>query len=802
MAEYQRFVKEPSFDPVTPITRGDAAAAKAQKDIQQQQEFYNSNRIADQQRIEASRFVGQDLRALAPFAQSLLKLYQDIEKQSYKDRQIGEQYDSIYNGDLGLTAEQQALIVGEAENKHYGKTANELESAGFINEAEKVRNTEMRLAKGVNNERALLYDARSRYASDITRLVNSEELSAIYQADPAQALQIATKIWIENNKLQFTTKANFVSILGETIRNTNSYMATNATNDLIKSQKTETLAENDRQAYNAVIGITPQNAVSRFQELSQSYLNDNNGIVTQGAANARAAQKMLDSAQAKGPDAVTIVLGAEIRPGEERSSLGDTYPTMAANAIKAAQDEEYQQMLLKRRSTMITLGKQLEKAQTSSDRQTALDTALDSLGNDIEGKIQLQNKYESFISTDEQFQESQRILKELDEGRPLSPQQISRKRANGEITAAQANSYITRLNQVTAGGQTALANVRKEASNNFKVTFSQQVGYNPQPGGVLAIIGTKAALSKDKVNQISRAYDIRLQAHLKRTLFDTNKLKYDGTQSPAEQESILQQAAADFYQKQVLDPKGEFYFDGLFSKGAYNPDADYSGVIAKANAFGSSVSNRNAQQGKLSSSQADVSSNWNPMTNNFTTIGTQYKPGDILYDKVSLQQIARPFRTQGINNGRLAQFSQKEGITPLKLINDSAIYHNEPQIKKLSKEDAVAIMGPSLGNVDTPKNKATSYKAIPAFLAAGFTPQGAAAAAAYLYQAGVLAKTDYLRTTDYVTVFINQVAGKNLRLFTTPSITQRQLVRALNVGVPYNGYGTDMQGMLNQFYGQ
>ena len=272
MAEYQRYAQDPKFQVETPITRGDALAAKVQSDIQKQQQFYNSNRIADQQRIEASRFVGQDLQALAPFAQSITKLMEDVAKQSFKDIEIGEQYASIYNGDLGLTEEQQALILGQAENEHYGKTANELEAAGFINEAEKVRNTEMRLAKGVTNERALLYDARARYASDITRLVNSPELSQLYQADPAQALQIATKIWIENNKLQFTTKANFVGILGETIRNTNSYMATNATTELIKAQKEQTLAENDRQAYNSVNGITPNNAVDRFQAVSYTHL--------------------------------------------------------------------------------------------------------------------------------------------------------------------------------------------------------------------------------------------------------------------------------------------------------------------------------------------------------------------------------------------------------------------------------------------------------------------------------------------------------------------------------------------------
>lgn len=800
MAEYQRFAKDPSYQVETPITRGDAAAAKAQQDIQQMQEFYNSNRIVDQQRIENARFAGQNLQALAPFAQSITNFLETLEKQSYKDRQIGEQYGSLYDRNLDLTAEQQALIVGEAENKYYGIAANELEAAGLVNEAEKVRDQEMRLARGVNNERALLYDARSRYASDITRLVNSEQLSALYQSDPAQALQIATKIWIESNKLQFTTKSNFVSILGETIRNTNSYMATNATTELVKEQKDQRLIENDRQAYNAIIGITPTNAVQRFQETAKAYLDDNNGIVTQAAANSRAAKTMLDAAIAQGPDAVNIVLGAEIRPGEEKTSLADTYPTMAKNALDAAKDNRYKQMLLNRRDTMVTLGEELRNAKTSSERDAAFTKAFKSLGSDVEGKIELQNNYDEYNSTDEQFGAYQQMMTALDQGRPLSPQQVSQKVARGEITRSQGNKYIAQLDRTTKSGQEALINVSKESSQNFRVTLSQQVGYNPQPGGVLAQIKATAALSRDKVNQISRAYDIRLKAHLKRTLYDTNKIRYDGTQSPAEQEAILQQAASDFYKQEVLDPKGEFYFDGLFSRGAYDPAGDYSGVQAKAASFGSSVSNRNAQASKLSVGQNDVSSDWNPRSNDFSTIGTVYKPGDVLYDKVSLQQVVRPFRASGINNPQLVAFAQKEGITPLRLINDSALYHNEPLVTQLSEADAKKLMGPSPGTVSSPKMKQTAYKAISAFLAAGFTPQGAAAAVAYLYQSSVKSgKIDYFRQTDYVGQFIGVVNSQDLEKFKTPSVTKRQLAKMLNAGIPYTGYATDMTNMLTQF---
>ena len=143
-------------------------------------------------------------------------------------------------------------------------------------------------------------DARSRYASDIMQIVNGKELAQLYVADPNAALDIATKIWIKNNNLQYTTKANFVGILGETIRNTKTYMAQNQTAEVLKQQKEQTLAENDRNAFNATVGMTPANSSQKFNELSDQYLFQNNGIVTRSAANARAAEYIYKGAIERG----------------------------------------------------------------------------------------------------------------------------------------------------------------------------------------------------------------------------------------------------------------------------------------------------------------------------------------------------------------------------------------------------------------------------------------------------------------------------------------------------------------------
>ena len=57
---------------------------------------------------------------------------------------------------------------------------------------------------------------------------------------------------------------------------------------IIKSVGTERLAENDAAASNLTgdfLGSTDANNTIRYQEVAEDYLLDNNGILTQGAAN-------------------------------------------------------------------------------------------------------------------------------------------------------------------------------------------------------------------------------------------------------------------------------------------------------------------------------------------------------------------------------------------------------------------------------------------------------------------------------------------------------------------------------------
>ena len=805
MAEYQRYAKDPSYQVETPITRGDAARAKVQQDISRQQEFYNSNRIVDQQRIENARFAGQNLQALAPFAQSLVKLYGDIEKQSLKDREIGAQFDSLYNNVI-VPEEYQALIVSDQEEQYLAQQANELEAAGKINEAEEFRKQSLSVSRGVRNEKALLMDARSRYASDIMQLVNGKELAQLYVADPNAALDIATKIWIKNNNLQYTTKANFVGILGETIRNTKTYMPQNQTAEVLKQQKEQTLAENDRNAFNATVGMTPANSTKKFNELSDQYLFDNNGIVTRSAANARAAEYIYKGAIDRGEEWVELVSGTQIKEGstDPKTTLGATYPVLAKEAILASRDKKYKAMLDARKAAELRIANRLKGVTDIQQRRAIILEETEGL--DPEGQRILRDKLDDISETQETFNNFQQRMDQLSQGQIFTPEQVQADVAAGRYSQKRGNQIIAQLNKNTQAGQDALKNTTRVTGVYFNEVFAKKIGATVTPGGVLDIINYRGkVLSKDKVKVITTQFNQALGAHLRNVMYE--KLRFDGSQTAAEQQAILNTAAQEFFEKQALRPDGSFYLGGLFTMkdNDADPNQNYAGVQAAAQQFGISVPNRTPRSG----GQQNWSTSWNPASGNWNALKGQYRDGDIVWDQRTTQTEVDDFRVAGINDPKLVRFAQDMGVTPLSLVNSQARHNKITELKALDADKSNDVMGPSPGSVNSAAYKNAAHRAIPALLSAGFTPKGAAYASALILQASRRDGKDLFREVDFVKDLVDELTATGyLSAFTNPKMTDRMLgeivqeISTTGFKLTYGSYSVDANAFLKQFYGQ
>ena len=70
MAQYENYAVQPTFNIPIPVDTTTKAKKKYQEDLSQMKEFFASNRIVDQQRIEDTKFVGKPLEALAGLIKS------------------------------------------------------------------------------------------------------------------------------------------------------------------------------------------------------------------------------------------------------------------------------------------------------------------------------------------------------------------------------------------------------------------------------------------------------------------------------------------------------------------------------------------------------------------------------------------------------------------------------------------------------------------------------------------------------------------------------------------------------------
>jgi len=806
MAQFESFARVPGFNPRAVVDTASQVRESTQRQLQQAQAFFNFNRIVDQQRIEDSRFAGQDLTALAPLSASFAKYLEALEKQTAKDKEIGAQFDSLYNNVI-VPEEYSALMVSDQEEQILAQQANELEAAGKINEAEEFRNKSLSVSRGVRNEKALLMDARSRYASDIMQMVNGEKLFQLYVADPSAALDIATKLWIKNNNLQYTTKANFVGILGETIRNTKTYMAQNQTSETIKQQKEQNLAENDRNAFNATFGMTPANSSEKFNELSDQYLFDNNGIVTRRAANARAAEYIYKGAIDRGEEWVTLVSNTQIKKGstDPKTTLGATYPTLASEAVLASRDKKYKAMLDARKAAEVRIADRLKDVRDITERRKIILEETEGL--DPEGQRILRNKLDDLSETQETFNNYQQRMDQLSKGQIFTPEQVATDVATGKYSQQRGNQIIAQLTRNTQSGQDAVKNTFKTTGVYFNEVFAKKIGATVTPGGVLDIINYKGkVLSKDKVKLITTQFNQALGAHLKNVMYA--KLKFDGSQTAAEQQAILNTAAQEFFEKQALSSDGDFYLGGLFKMkdNEADPNQNYAGVQAAAQQFGISVPDRTPRSG----GQKNWATSWNPASGNWNALKGQYRDGDIVWDQLTTQREVDDFRVAGINDPKLVRFAQDMGVTPLSLVNSQARYNKVSELKPLDEAKSHDVMGPSPGSVNSAAYKNETYKAIPALMSAGFTPKGAAYAAALILQAARREGKDLFREEDFVNDLVAELKSNNiLNIFTNPNITDRALGAAIqamssgpNFRVQYSNYSSDASAFLKQFYGQ
>lgn len=810
MADYQRYAPDPSYSPMQAIRRGDAAAQRAQAEIQKMQEFFNSNRTVDQQRIEDARFEGQNLEALAKLTKAGTELYQQKALQEAKDIATGQAYDLINRPELrSPTYEEAALLEVDKEKLVTHTGANSLDAVGDTETAEFLRETYGGLQQGKVNEEVEAQRLVTTFPSDVQAILNSDRMvryngtavpiSQLYNSEDRQARQYAldkaAMLVLENNNAQFWTKDTLVNILGNTIRTTLGYMGTAQTTAIVNQQKEEKLAQVKTTGFNRGADSTEGNVTANYQQLSDTLYYDNNGILTREKANRVAAEVFLNGAASVSEDQVKLVGRALTNPNQVGTELYKSNPIEYQNAIELARgntkkrDDAFANDVIQKALADIQSLPPGDMEGRNRRLQEAIN-ALEERGM-MQKALELAGSAKVYISTPEQqlkFLELQK--QQASGGGAVQDTQLQELVKNGTLMPEQAMQLRTqRTSLYNKPLQSSTATVTI-FSRDFKGNLALATGSTvDQASGDFKISATsQPPINGDNMKTISKAYEKALKADL-----DAYALTLDPSLSPSELNELMEKRAQAFYKKNVENANGRFYLGGLFvepnSKVTDPNTLEYQRVRQAGYEF-NQVSLGNVPTAPTGGK--DYSGRWNPGQGVSQDIKQAYKPGDRLLSQ-NEAMAARLDAEQGVFTVTTIQAARDLNLTPKQFIDQQvlasrlpAINWNSPKLKNLDQDQFALLQSPAMvalnQNVKPSDNipgrtgyRSTAIIGMPIFLSRGLSVQGASILTAYFYLQSAKTKTDIFNQKDFADKALAKLTPQQLAYLQNPNVTYRDL---------------------------
>ena len=328
MAQYESYALGPKFDPPTPVDNTTKARKQYQQELNQLQDFFNQNRVVDQQRIEDARFAGQDLKALAPFLKSAVEPTQAFLKKANEDKIIGQYVESAMREDPRVSAV-------EDQTYEFGSQAQ----GGS------------KLFDGIANEQAFLTDVAATLDSQVNGLLQSDYMVnyngqqiPLFQlaqnpATAALATNFALQQVYKNRGVQFATKKGFVEILKpmhrQVLSNRTSNLITQA--NAVQQRSNQSALKQEASASAARLTKLAQDGQLSNEEVEVAFLNlaDKGRGTNTGLSASETQVSILSSmlSTVERDEALNTKLqNVRLRGGGQR--LGDLYPKAFADDKK------------------------------------------------------------------------------------------------------------------------------------------------------------------------------------------------------------------------------------------------------------------------------------------------------------------------------------------------------------------------------------------------------------------------------------------------------------------------------------
>ena len=781
MAEFQRYQEAPQFNPMAIVEAGERVQKQGQQIVDALQTYQGQTVQRDQNRIEDARFnqSAEVLKAFGSLSQTAADTVKTIEQQNAKNREIDAQWRALYGAEEIPAEEGAVLEAGQRQQMTAGAAANRLEAEGDELGAQALRQDLNRIGQGVADEKALLMDARTAYPSEVLTIINSDpELAKLYNSNPAQALQLATRKFIENRGLQYTTKTQFVNTLAQTIRQTNSYLAQGQTTALIKEQQGNRRAETLSNVYYTGQITTPDTAAIDFQMLSRQLLEDNNGILTRGAANREAAKALLAGAASVSDDQIDVVAAIPVNPAQPNTTVGRTYATDVQTARENYQLLRGKQQRAFRQETESTLiqaisDENLDPA-TRAARIEQAAQILEAQG-DFIGAEALRQKTGSY-AVDPQANRNFVTQQQQIAAGDIVPtdQQLNEQVASGQLSPTAANSLRTqrdqRFKEVRETSKAVVNSNLSRVNSQLKIVSRQE--FDPTTGSFRVSASGQSPLDKGVTKAFYNDYKAALQQDLR-----DYSLTLDPNDPVSVNDEKLRQRADQFYQNETQSPGGRFWMGGLFTMPAkVDPGTDEFEQIANAGRSYGSQGLEPVRQGAT-----DWSADWDPGEGVNSRIAQNFKPGDILYTQQEAERAQAQITNDSANfPTSVIQAAQDLNMNPLDFLNTQLTFYGYNELTG-GKFPSASAGDPAKPTFVTEQGRSALSQA----LTAGYSTRGSALLAALVIQGSRENLTDgffglgrqgqSMITEGWIERMTTSLTLEEQKLITNPNATDRQI---------------------------
>ena len=670
MEQFERLVRPEGFRPnQAPTIDVSPAFDQVSRSLDRNERIEQTN---DRLRIERAKRAGEQIQQLGQFSETIRNFAQKRLEQAEEDKRIGELYDALNPDASDLELETEADILADGD-----KRIKAQERGG--------------LARGVANERGLLTTAKANYPlflqgylnSNARIRLNNKDYTAreLFQSTDVREIQAAIaagqREFIRQNGLQYATKTNFVNILGNTITNTNNYIAQNsATQNFQREAKASTQDVIDN-TYGLAMQRPDNVSMQEILNTSVNLLLSNNTTARNRSEALRVVgdaliQAAIDKRDESMLDEIATVTQVPGQVGTELYNQQGRAIEAARSTIRKADKiaDRDQADAIKQ-----NLYRQLQDAETPEERQALVNEAADQLrANEmfIEAASLLAESDDLTLSTDSSANEA-RIQRDLSLGRTFTNDTIEELVKGGFISATFGDTMRSQSQETNFSESTEVKAVLNDTTNQYKTLISRLFGLRKDPTTNNFTNEGSSLLPPEMAEELVNDFEFQLKKYL------IKSARNSSIDDPLLLEQNLRKFADQYYNSVVESDSGIFSLGALTSAVA-STDTDAEDLIdnqrrERVKEISKYLQNEKGSfiPPKIITDKLTKTKNWSPYFTPGEPVGLELTRnyrigrGDVIFTKEETQNMMDAYQAGEIPPS-LVRTADELGIKPFTLL--------------------------------------------------------------------------------------------------------------------------------------